>query len=64
MARRQGARTFELSAALAVARLYGATGRGSNIGEVLAPALEGFADGRDLPEVAEANRLLARAAVA
>jgi predicted ATPase len=63
-ARRQGARTFELRAALAIAKLYGATGRRSNISEFLAPALEGFAEGRDLPDVAEANQLLARVAVA
>jgi predicted ATPase len=58
-ARRQEARTFELRAALAIAKLYGATGRGSNISEFLAPALEGFAAGSNLNEVAEANRMLA-----
>ena len=63
-AQRNLKREAELRAALAIAKLYGATGRGSNISEVLAPALEGFAGGSDLNEVAEANRMLARVAVA
>jgi len=55
----QQTRSFELRAALALAKLYQATGRGEAARQLLAPALAGFTEGPELPEVAEANRLLA-----
>jgi predicted ATPase len=52
-------RTFELRAALSLAKLYQATGRGEAALDPLTPAVAGFTEGPELPEVAEANRLLA-----
>jgi class 3 adenylate cyclase/predicted ATPase len=59
IARSQQTRTFELCAALSLAKLYQATSRGEAARELLAPAVVGFSEGPELPEVAEANRLLA-----
>jgi tetratricopeptide (TPR) repeat protein len=59
IARSQQTRTFELCAALSLAKLYQATGRGEAARELLAPAVAGFTEGPELPEVAEANCLLA-----
>jgi class 3 adenylate cyclase/predicted ATPase len=59
IARSQQTRTFELRAALSLAKLYHATGRTEDVGELLGPALVGFSAGPELPEVAEAERLLA-----
>ena len=59
IARSQHTRTFELYAALALAKLYEATGRGEAAGVLRAAAVAGFTEGSELPEVAEANRLLA-----
>jgi predicted ATPase len=59
IARSQQTRTFELCAALSLARLYQATGRGAAARELLAPAVAGFTEGPELPEVEQANRLLA-----
>jgi predicted ATPase len=58
IARTQQTRTFELRAALALAKLYQATGRGKGAHQLLAPAVAGFTDGPELPEVGQANRLL------
>jgi predicted ATPase len=58
IARGQQTKTFELRAALALAKLYNATGRGKLAREVLAPVLAAF-DKQDLAEIAEAERLLA-----
>jgi predicted ATPase len=58
IARRQQTRTFELRAALSLAKLYKATGRDQLAGELLAPALVGFDAGPEVPEVEEAHRLL------
>jgi predicted ATPase len=55
----QKTRSFELRAGLSLARLYHATGRNEAARALLAPALVGFAEGPELPEVAEATRLLA-----
>ncbi len=59
IAQAQGARTFELQAAHALAKLYQATSRPMEAHAVLAPALEGFAPTPEMPEIAEAQALLA-----
>src|SRR5262249_5790174 len=59
VARQGGARSFELRAALALAKLYKSTGRPAEAHTVLAPALEGFAPTAEMPEIAEAQVLLA-----
>jgi predicted ATPase len=55
----QGTRSFTLRAALALAKLYQATGRQAEGHGVLAPALEGFSPTSEMPEIAEAQALLA-----
>jgi len=59
VAREQGAQTFELRAALALAKLYQSTGRAADAHAVLAAALEGFSPTPEFPEIAEAQTLLA-----
>ena len=59
VARRQQTRTFELRAALLLAKLCHATERDQAAHELLVPALIGFSEGPELPEVEQANRLLA-----
>ncbi len=59
VARHQKARSFDLRAALAVAKLYRTTGRDADAHAVLGPALEGFAPTPEMPEIAEAQALLA-----
>jgi predicted ATPase len=59
VAQAQKARSFKLQAALALARLYQATGRPADAHAVLTPALEGFAPTPEMPEIAEAQALLA-----
>jgi predicted ATPase len=59
VARHQKARSFELRAALALAKLYQSSGRPVDADAVLAPALEGFAPTPEMPEIAEAQALLA-----
>ena len=59
VAKRQATRSFELRAALALAKLYQSTGRPADAHAVLAPALEGFAPTPEMPEIAEAQALLA-----
>ena len=59
IADRQGARSFGLRAALSLAKLYQSTGRPADAHAVLAPALEGFAPTSQMPEIAEAEALLA-----
>ena len=58
-AKQQATRTFELRAALALARLYQSTGRPVEAHGVLAPALEGFAPTPEMPEIDQAQALLA-----
>ena len=58
IAKQQGARSFELRAALALAKLYQSTGRPADAHAVLAPALEGFSPTPEMPEIAEAQALL------
>jgi predicted ATPase len=59
VAQRQGTRSFDLRAALALAKLYQSTGRPVEAHLVLAPALEGFSSTPEMPEIAEAQALLA-----
>ena len=59
VAQQQGARSFGLRAALALATLYRSTGRPADAHAVLAPALEGFSPAPEMPEIAEAQALLA-----
>ena len=58
IAKQQGARSFELLAALSLAKLYQSTGRPAEAHAVLAPALEGFSPTPEMPEIAEAQALL------
>ena len=59
VAKQQGTRSFELRAALSLAKLYQSTGRLVEAHAVLAPALEGFSPTPEMPEIAEAQALLA-----
>jgi hypothetical protein len=59
VAQKQGARSFELRAALALGRLYQSTARPADAHAALAPALEGFAPTPAFPEIAEAQALFA-----
>jgi len=58
IAQQQKARSFELRAALSLAKLYQSTGRAADAHSVLAPALEGFATTPEMPEIGEAKALL------
>ena len=59
IAREQKARSFELRAALSLARLYQSSNRAADAHAALAPALEGFLPTPEFPEIAEAQTLLA-----
>jgi predicted ATPase len=59
VAKQQGTRSFELRAALALAKLYQSTGRPAEAHVVLAPALEGFAPTPEFPQIAEAIEFMA-----
>jgi predicted ATPase len=59
VAQRQQARSFELRAALSLAKLYQATNRTADAHAVLAPALEGFLPTPEFPEIEVAQILLA-----
>jgi predicted ATPase len=58
IAQAQKARSFELQAALSLAKLYQSTARPMDAHAVLAPAVEGFAPTPEMPEIAEAQALL------
>jgi adenylate cyclase len=58
VAHAQKARSFELLAALALARRCQSTARPTDAHAVLAPALEGFSPTPEMPEIAEAQALL------
>jgi predicted ATPase len=58
VAKRQATRSFELRAALALAKLHQSTGRPAEAHAVLGPALEGFSPTPEMPEIAEAQALL------
>jgi hypothetical protein len=55
----QKGRSFELRAALDLARLYNSTSRSGDAYALLAPALKGFSPTPEFPEIAEAQTLLA-----
>jgi predicted ATPase len=59
VAQAQKARSFELQAALSLAKLYQSTARPADAYSVLEPALEGFSPTPEMPEIAEAQALLA-----
>jgi predicted ATPase len=59
IARQQGARSWGLRAALSLAKLYQSTNRPAESHAVLVPALEGFAPTPEMPEIVEAQTLLA-----
>jgi predicted ATPase len=58
IAQSQKARSFELRAALSLAKLYRAANRDADGHAVLAPAVEGFPRTQQFPELAEAQTLL------
>ena len=60
IARHQGACTYELLGAHALAKLYQSTGRPAEARAVLAPALKGFSPTPGMPEIAEALALMDR----
>ena len=59
VSKRQATRSFELRASLALTKLYQSTGRPADAHDVLTPALEGFSSTPEMPEIAEAEALLA-----
>jgi predicted ATPase len=59
IAQSQKARSFELRAALSLAKLYRAAHRDADAHAVLAPAVEGFPPTQQFPELTEAQALLA-----
>jgi class 3 adenylate cyclase/predicted ATPase len=59
VAQRQGTRSFELRAALVLAKLYRSTGRPADAHAILAPTLEGFVPTQEMAEIPEAQALLA-----
>jgi predicted ATPase len=58
IAKRQGARSYEVLASLSLAKLYRSTARPDEAYAVLLPALEGFTPTAEMPEIAEAQALL------
>jgi predicted ATPase len=59
IAKEQGARSYELLASLSLAKLYQSTARPAEAHAVLAATLEGFSSTPEMPEIAEAQGLLA-----
>jgi predicted ATPase len=59
IAQQQKARSFELQAAHALAKLYQSTGRAANAHAILSPALERFSPTPEFPEIDQAQTLLA-----
>ena len=58
VAKQQGARSYELLAALSLAKLYQSTGRAAEACAILTPALDGFSATAEMPEINEAQTLL------
>jgi class 3 adenylate cyclase len=59
LAQQQKARSFEMRSALALAKLYQSSGSAADAYAVLAPTLEGFTPTQELPEIEQAQQLLA-----
>jgi predicted ATPase len=59
VAQQQKARSFELRAALSLAKLYHSTGRPIDAHAVLGPALEGFSPTPEFPQIEDAMSFLA-----
>ena len=59
VAKHQATRSFELRAALPLAKLYQSTARPADAHAVLGPALEGFSPTPEFPEIAKALELAA-----
>jgi predicted ATPase len=59
IAKQQKAKSFELRAALSLAKLYQSTGRPAEAQAVLVPAVDGFSPTPEFSEIAEAQTLLA-----
>jgi predicted ATPase len=59
IAQQQKAKSFELRAALLLAKLYQSTNHAADAHAMLVPALEGFSPTPEFPEIAEAQALLA-----
>jgi hypothetical protein len=59
VAQQQKARSFELRAALDLARLYNSASGSADAHALLASALKGFSPTTEFPEIAEAQTLLA-----
>ena len=59
VAQQQKAKSFELRAALVLAKLYQSTDRAADAHAVLAPALEGFSPTPEMPEIEETQALMA-----
>ncbi len=59
VAQQQKAKSFELRAALSLAKLYQSTNRAADAHAVLAPALEGFSPTPEMPEIEETQALMA-----
>ena len=57
VAQQQKARSFELPAALSLAKLYQSTNRPTEAHDVLGPALQGFSPTPEFPQIAEAKAL-------
>jgi hypothetical protein len=62
VAQQQGARSYELLASLALAKLHQSTARLAEAHTVLAAALRGFSPTPEMPEIAEAQALRERLA--
>ncbi len=59
VAQQQQARSFELRAALSLAKLYQSTGRTSDAHDILGPALQGFSPTPEFSQIAEAIEFMA-----
>ena len=59
VAQQQKAKSFELRAALSLAKFYQSTNRAADAHAVLAPALEGFSPTAEFPKIEQAQTLLA-----
>jgi class 3 adenylate cyclase/tetratricopeptide (TPR) repeat protein len=58
VAKQQGARSYELLAALSLAKLYQSSSRAAEACAILTPALDGFSPAAEMPEIEQAQTLL------